>query len=107
MCSPGFGFGSISAGFRGRFALVNFKMDPNSVRAWGLGRLGFGLQLGRNSGSGSLGLGRLAGFQGSVGRLGWLGWLVRVGRLGCLGSGVGLVIGSGRQVIRSGRLGNC
>ena len=76
-------------------------MDPFWVRAWGLGWLGFGLQLGRNSRFGVAwvgSVGRVSGFGRSVG-------LVGSGRSGALGQGVGLVVGSGWQVIRSGRLG--
>ena len=107
MSSPGFGFGSISAGIGGRFALFGLKMDPFWVRVWGLGWLGVGLQLGRNSGFGVAwvgSVGRVSGFGRSVG---WVGWF---GSVGCLGSGgrasswVGL---AGHQVGQVGGIVKC
>ena len=71
--------GQFSAGIGGRFALFGLKMDPFWGRAWGLGWLGVGLQL---------------GVQGRLGRFGWqgfgvrsVGWVGWFGSVGCLGSG--------------------
>jgi len=100
--SPGFGFGSISAGIGGRFALFGLKMDPFCLKLGAWVGSGLGCSLGATRGSVLLGSVRLAGFRGSVGRS--VG-LVGSGRSGALGQGVGLVVGSGWQVIRSGRLG--
>jgi hypothetical protein len=93
--SPWFGFGSISAGIRGRFALFNFKMDPFSGQGLGLGSA----------------RGWVAARAQLVvrGRFGWVGWVGEsVGWFGSVGSvALGRVPsnGVGLQVIRSGRLG--
>jgi hypothetical protein len=77
-------------------------MDPFSGQGLGLGSARGWVAARAQLGAWVAWVGSVGRARGSVGRL--VG-LVRLGRVGCLGSGVGLVIGSGWQVIRSGRLG--